>query len=61
MVAEGGGLGYPISLFLRNAMPDEVFKYNSNATAFFLFRKPQTQIIFHGMNFEVCLLAQRSE
>ena len=38
-------------------MPEELFKYSSNAIALCLFENPHTQIIFHGLNLLVCLFS----
>lgn len=48
-------IGHSHNLFFENALPDEVFKYFSNANAFCLFVKAIAVIIFQGIYFEVCL------
>jgi hypothetical protein len=45
------------NLFRRKAIPDDVFRYFSNAAAFVLFGNPQNQTNAQGLNFNVCLLA----
>ena len=52
-----GGLFLYINRFRRKAMPDEDFKYFSNASALVLLGKEQNLLNFQGLNLVLCLLA----